>query len=347
MKLLILEYATATGLDDPSITAEGHSMLYGLLEDLKDFETHHLISTNESKNYGLHSLPIKVQDDLKIWLHRNIQYYDACILIAPEENNMLYDLTCIIEDEGVEILGSSSNAVKSTTNKFEMYNLLKGKLPLIKTEKAYFMDSHEETTLNQDYFKSMFINDLPKVIKPADGVSCSGISVVKSFEEFIKALDYLKMYTKLPYFIIQDYVSGVNVSVSLLSSGDSAVPISLNYQDVQLNSGKINYTGGKVPFKHKLSDLAMEISKKAVESIDGLKGYIGVDLILENENEVRLVEINSRLTTPYVGLRKIVNFNLGEAIINSVNGELPSQIKLNGTVNFYKEGKDLRISVLK
>ena len=347
MKLLILEYATATGLDDPSITAEGHSMLQGLLEDLKDFETYHLISSNVSENYDRYSLPIKVQGDLKIWLHRNIKFYDACILIAPEENNILYDITCIIEDEDVEILGSNSNAVKSTTNKFEMYNLLKEKLPLIKTEKIYFKDLHQETTLDQDYFKSLFINDQPKVIKPADGVSCSGISVVKSFEEFIKALDYLKMYTKLPYFIIQDYVSGVNVSVSLLSSGDSAVPISLNYQDVQLNSGKINYTGGKVPYKHKLSDIAMEISKKAVESIDGLKGYIGVDMIFENENEVRLVEINSRLTTPYVGLRKIVNFNLGEAIINSVNGELPSQIKLNGTVNFYKEEKNLRISVLK
>jgi tyramine---L-glutamate ligase len=347
MKLLVLEYATATGLDDPSITAEGHSMLYGLLEDLKDFETYHLIPFNASENYDFPSLPIKVHGDLKIWLHKNIQYYDACILIAPEENNILYDLTCIIEDKGVEILGSSSNAVKSTTNKFEMYNLLKGKFPLIKTEKAYFMDSHQENTLNKDYFKSLFKNNLPKVIKPADGVSCSGICVVKSSEELIKAHDYIKRYTKLPYFIIQDYVSGVNVSVSLLSSGVSAVPLSLNLQDVQLNSGKINYNGGKVPFKHRLSDLAMEISRKAVESIEGLKGYIGVDMILENDEDVRLIEINSRLTTPYVGLRKIVNFNLGEAIINSVNGELPSQIKLNGRVNFYKEGKTIRISVLK
>jgi hypothetical protein len=35
------------------------------------------------------------------------------------------------------------------------------------------------------------------------------------------------------------------------------------------------------------------------------------------------------------------------AVMNSVNGELPADIQLNGQVNFYKEGNSLRVSVLK
>ena len=347
MKLLIFEFATATGLDDPSITAEGHAMLYGLLDDLKGLKTHHLIS-DVSEIENSESIPVFLNDDIEKWLKMNIQNYDACLPIAPEENNILYDLTRIIEEQGVEIIGSSSNAVKLTTNKFDTYNILKDKFPITKTEQVYFNDSDRKISEYEVYFHNHVKNSSSKVVKPADGVSCLGVTVVNSFNEFMKAHDHLKMFTKLPYFIIQEYIPGINISVSLLSNGDSAVPLSLNFQYVSLNSGEIKYRGGKVPIKHTLSEIAMETAKNAVESIDGLKGYIGVDMILNNANDkVHIVEINSRLTTPYVALRGIINFNLGEAILNSIHGELPSEVILNGEVNFFKEGNTLRISVLK
>ena len=144
MKILVFEFATATGLYDPSFIAEGHAMLYGLLEDLKDFETYHLIS-DHSQVMNSQSIPVTVNGDLKEWLKRNIQDYDACLPIAPEENNILHDLTLIIEEQGVTVLGSSSNAVRLTTNKFETYHALKDKFPIIKTEKIYFNDLDQKT----------------------------------------------------------------------------------------------------------------------------------------------------------------------------------------------------------
>ena len=347
MKLLVFEFATAMGLDDPTISAEGHAMLYGLLEDLKDLNTYHLVS-DDSQSENSESIQVVLNGDIGEWLHKNIKDYDLCFPIAPEESNILHDLTLIIEEEGVEIIGSSSKAVKLTTNKFNTYNVLKDKFPVIKTEKIYFNDSERKSNECKNSYQELFKSSSPKVVKPADGVSCSGVIVVNSYNELMVAQDKIKILTKLPYFILQDYVSGFNVSVSLLSNGDSAVPLSLNFQDVHLNSGEINYSGGKVPIEHDLSEIAMETAKNAVESIDGLKGYIGVDMILNKErNKVHIIEINSRLTTPYVALRSIINFNLGEAVINSVHGELPAEVILDGEVNFYKEDNNLRISVLK
>ncbi len=340
MKLLVFEFATAMGVEDPSITAEGHAMLYGLLEDLKEYETYHLIPNGYETIKSSYSRKISVQGDLKEWLHSNIKDYDACLPVAPEEDNLLHDLTRIIEKQGVEVLGSTSNAVKITTNKFDMYNALKGKFPVIKTEQVFF---NEKESIHHK--KSLFNEDITRIAKPADGVSCSGVHVVKSAADLKMAQNHIKTITKLPYYLIQDYVPGVNASVSLLSNGETAFPLSLNFQDVRLNDGEINYTGGKVPFKHELSDIAMETAKNAVEYVDGLKGYVGVDMILNGE-KVHLVEINSRLTTPYVALRRLINFNLGDAIIGAVHGELPSEVKINGTANFYKEGKTLRVSVL-
>lgn len=347
MKILVFEFATATGLYDPSFIAEGHAMLYGLLEDLKDFETYHLIS-DHSRVMNSQSIPVTVNGDLKEWLKRNIQDYDACLPIAPEENNILHDLTLIIEEQGVKVLGSSSNAVRLTTNKFETYSALKDKFPIIKTEKIYFKDLDQKTGKYKEYNNSLIKNGLLKVVKPADGVSCSGVTVVNSLNEFRTAQNRIQMITQLPYSIVQDYVEGVNVSVSLLCNGDTALPLSLNFQDVSLNSGEIDYDGGMVPFEHRLEGLAMETAKNVIESIGGIKGYVGVDMILdEDNNELHIVEVNSRITTAYVALRKIINFNLGEAILESVQGVLPNEITLNGSINFYKEGNNLRISVLK
>ena len=95
------------------------------------------------------------------------------------------------------------------------------------------------------------------------------LHVVDSFKAFQDAVDAVEKFTKLPYFILQDYVEGVTASVSLLSDGQNALPLSLNFQNVQLKDGKIDYNGGHVPLKHGKFENTYwgdsELYKKAVE----------------------------------------------------------------------------------
>jgi predicted ATP-grasp superfamily ATP-dependent carboligase len=332
LKILILEYATASGLNDPSICAEGHAMVEGLIEDFKSKNVDYLVSKNvrfESKYCNR----VEIEEDLMDWLDKNIAVYNACLLIAPEEDFILYKLTELIEKKGVQVIGSSSKAVLVCSDKFEMYNVLKDKVNIIETEKVLFDKI--------DDYKSYF--DSKKVIKPADGVSCSGVKIVDSWNEFEKAIN--SMQSNFPYFVMQDFIEGISASVSLLSNGEEAIPLSLNLQNIQFNANGINYNGGEVPFDHELTLEAKKAAKKAVESIDGLKGYVGVDVILGDE--VHVVEVNSRVTTPYVALKNILNFNLGEAILDSVYGILPPKVNLNGKIAFYKEGNSLKINDIK
>lgn len=339
MKLLVFEFATATGLEDTSISAEGLSMLEAILDDLKEFKPHYLVFM-ENKIVKSDAIPISINENIYDWLNKHIKEYDVCLPIAPEEDFILYDLTRIIEKNGVKVLGTDSDMVKLTTNKFEMYNALDGKVPVIKTEKISFEDDLEEKG------RSIFNKNIYKVVKPADGVSCLGVMIVSSLEEFLNAVNSIKQFTKLPYFIMQDYVPGESVSVSLISNGKTAVPISLNLQNIGIISGEFIYNGGKVPLNHEMSNIAKETAKTAVELFEGIVGFVGVDLII-NESGVHLIEINSRLTTPYIAIRQIINFNLGTAVINAVNGEIPKDIEFDGEANFYREGKALRVSVLK
>lgn len=328
MKILILEYASASGIHDLSICAEGYAMLEELIDDFKSKNADYLISEN-SNFEGKYCNPYWIKGDLMNWIDENIELYDACLLIAPEEDFILYKITELIEKKNVEVIGSSSDAVMMCSDKYLMYKALKGKVNIIETEKVFFDELEDYASP----FKSK------KIAKPADGVSCSGISIVKSLKELKKAA--CLMQTNLPYFILQDFVEGISASVSLLSNGDEAIPLSLNLQNIEFGDNGVNYKGGKVPFEHEMSLEAKIAAKYAVESIKGLKGYVGVDVILGDA--VYIVEVNSRITTPYVALKDIVNFNLGEAIFDSVYGILPSKINLNGKISFYKENNQLKI----
>ena len=91
-------------------------------------------------------------------------------------------------------------------------------------------------------------------------------------------------------------------------------------------------------------------TEKAVEAIDGLKGFVGVDLIINADEKdvysVYLLEINSRFTTPYVGLKEIANFNIGKTIVELINGEISIDdidVSLDGEIEFKKSGDDLEI----
>ena len=133
-------------------------------------------------------------------------------------------------------------------------------------------------------------------------------------------------------------IEGDAASVSLLATGRSAIPVSLNLQDVKLETAKAcsSYRGGVVPFDHPMGAEAFEAAKKIVEAVPGLRGYIGMDFVLTGEEAV-VLEVNPRLTTSYVGLRRVVNFNLAQAVVDAVlKHSLPEHVESCGCTVFSK-----------
>ena len=335
MNLLIFEYASALGIKDPSISAEGKAMLRGLTCDLECLPASYLISKNIDTIDGSRCKPIVIEGSIDDWISNNISQFDFCMPIAPEEDFILCGLTRLIEKNGVQVVGSDSDAVRICSDKYLTYNILKGAFPVIPTHRVAWEDIG---------LYGQQISGTKKVVKPSDGVSCSAVQIVDSEDSFKNATRKVKAVSSLPYFLVQDYIEGASASVSLLSNGKKAIPLSLNQQNISTEHGAINYNGGKVPMTHPLEDEAKKIAKNAVESIKGLKGYVGVDMIL-GDDEVHLVEINSRITTPYVALRNMLNFNLGEAIVHAVQGKLPAEFSMEREIEIQKNGSHLHLKV--
>jgi predicted ATP-grasp superfamily ATP-dependent carboligase len=141
------------------------------------------------------------------------------------------------------------------------------------------------------------------VFKPLDGTSCNAISLVKTGTQIDAAIQKLRNQSANPQFIVQEYVNGLAASVSLISNGKKAVALSLIKQQITLASAEFEscYAGGCVPLEHPMKARALSLAEHLVESCPGLRGYVGVDVILADDN-VYIVDVNPRLTTSYVGL---------------------------------------------
>ena len=352
--ILVFEYFTASGEKDKCIISEAEALIFALLDDLKDFKKDVVINKSyENVINGFDNVnPILIEGDVVDWLADNAGQFSKAIFISAENNNNLYNITKILEENNVKTYTSSAEACFKSSDKSESYEALYDVVPQPRTfrfkidPKGYWKRAIEN--LYEKWQAEDPLTKLKIIIKPLIGVDCEDIVVIEDIDDLTLDLD--KIFVPGSRVIVQEFIEGTDVSVSLISDGKTAIPISLNEQFVELKDDKGTYLGGKVPFENKYKDEAFEIAKKAVEAIEGLKGFVGVDLIINADEKdvysVYLLEINSRFTTPYVGLKQIANFNIGKTIVDLIDGDINIEdidVSLEGEVEFKKSGDDLEI----
>jgi len=352
--ILVFEYFTASGEKDKCIISEAEELLFSLLNDLSGFNVDLVINKSyenildEYNNMN----PILIDENIINWLKSNAGNFKNAIFIAAENNNNLYEITRILEENNVEIYTSTSEACFKASDKFETYESLPMEIPQPRSfkfkidSKGYWKRAFEN--LYEKWQSEDPLTPLKLIIKPLMGVDCEDIVILEDINDL--SYDLENIFPAGSRIIVQEYIEGRNISVSLISDGKKAIPISLNEQFVELKNDKGTYLGGKLPVESKHKQEAFDIATKAVETIDGLKGFVGVDLIINADEKdiysVYLLEINSRFTTPYVGLSKIANFNIGESIIDLIDGRInidDLEISLDGEIEFIKSGELLEI----
>jgi hypothetical protein len=343
MRLLVYEHVSGGGFVgeglSPDILSEGYGMLRSLVSDLKTagHETTVLLDSRLSMlNPPLEAdktISISSLTGLDKTLRNLVGTVDAAYTIAPEFNQTLRRLVELVETYGGTSLNAQINAIRKASNKMSTYEALRRKkLRIPETTTASLKENLENIVRQARKLR------FPLVFKPLDGVGCCGLSVVTAERHVAAAVKKIREESINELFIMQKLIEGVDVSVSLISTGERALPITLNKQLVTLASPyeQSGYTGGLVPFSHKLEKKALETARIAVESIKGLKGYVGVDMTL-TDKEPFIMEINPRLTTSYLGLRKVINFNPAQAIIDAaLERRLPKNQATEGYVLFSK-----------
>ncbi len=344
MKLLVYEHVSGGGFAGkplPSnVLSEGFSMLRTLIADFK--AAGHSVSTVLDSRIAALNPPLEAdcitpassfQEAVKA-IHGISEHADAAYIVAPESSQVLQSLVASVEKAGVQSLNCLSSAIGNVSDKAVMLQHVKEKG--LSTPATVIVSAFDDVAkIRRSICGSL---GFPLIVKPVDGVGCAGLSVVSNEQQVADAVTKAISESSSGHFMVQELVRGVAVSVSLLATVSEVLPISLNRQDVSLMPPEATstYNGGQVPFDSQLKSEASAAAQKVVASFQGLRGYIGVDLVLTEKRPV-IIEVNPRLTTSYIGLSKTAGFNPAQSIINAVfENKLPAGNQSRGYAVFSK-----------
>jgi predicted ATP-grasp superfamily ATP-dependent carboligase len=352
LKLLVYEHISGGGFGEDQIPknvlCEGFGMLRTLIEDFR--AAGHNITAILDRSISELKPPLKADSILSVSSPQEarekfreiLSQVDAVYIIAPETDDLLRSLVKFVEQADVTSLNCPAKAIEKVSNKIVLSKSLKRNgIPAPETLTFNTQDSAEEI--------GKIIRDrinFPVIFKPSNGVSCCGLSVVRNKKQVSAALHKIKNATSNKEFLVEELINGTATSVSLFSIDGKSVPASLNRQEVAIETPKAasKYIGGSVPFDDLLQNEAFDKAKRIVKLFPDLCGYIGIDFVLA-EGEAVAIEVNPRLTTSYIGLRRVIDFNPAQAIINAVlERKLPPHAESCGYACFSKV-KTARVDV--
>lgn len=133
----------------------------------------------------------------------------------------------------------------------------------------------------------------PVVVKPANGGSSVGVTIVKKQNELEKAIEEAKKYDS--EIIIEEYVEGVEVSCGVL--GDRVLPIIEIIPKKVFFDYEAKYTKGMseeicpAKLSKEITKIVQDETMEVFKMIGG-RGYARVDFIIKND-KVYLLEINT------------------------------------------------------
>ena len=214
-----------------------------------------------------------------------------------------------------KILGNKD--VEDIENKYNFYEKIKDEFLTPKTFNVIDIDEAYEISKNHQNTKF--------ILKPVQGSGGYDINMLNKNTEI--------QFNK-GEFILQEYVSGINLSSSVLASKNSAKTIMnsrlLTMNDFEKNNSFI-YVGNILPLTNesimanvkdisKINDNMVSTSQDLAEKFK-LIGSNGVDYIL-NENGLYVIEINPRIQGTFECVEKSLGINMLDAHIKACLGEI-------------------------
>ena len=104
-----------------------------------------------------------------------------------------------------------------------------------------------------------------------------------------------------------------------------------------ITSSGFSYRGGRTPLIHPQAAAAVDAAIRTCAALPGLRGYVGVDLVLTDSGPV-VIEVNARLTTAYLGVRAVLDENVAALALAACDGILPVRPVVQRRVRFTASG---------
>lgn len=288
MKLFVYEYLCATHSDRPgasssravSLMDEGRAMRDAAVADAAEFAEVRTLDFTPHEEREFRTLA---------------DWCDYALIIAPEFDDILATRVRWAEQCGATLLGPNSSAVELCADKLRLSEV---------------WSSAGVPTPPTALFDTLAFPP-PIVVKPRYGAGAGGTLI----------LDHttIRRYSPETESIVQPYVRGANLSMSFIVGPRQWLSLQPCLQDIRIVDHVIQYHGGQSWGVHpRVTHRILRLAGAAIGVVEGLAGYVGVDVII-GDHDVAL-EINPRLTTSYIGLRRWCQTNLMRMMIDVIEG---------------------------
>lgn len=244
-------------------------------------------------------------------------YYDAVIPIAPESSGLLVTVANAIRSAGGSALLPSEECIRLTGNKWRTFlKCEQTGIPTVPTEFLAEFDVHRW---------SSFSSPAGCIVKPTDGAGSEGIWRVTDAGMLARLQSDLHD-TGLRRWLIQPLLDGTHLSVGVLCIPSPATQHSGNgdastqYQVLPVAEqifepeSAFAYKGGRIPARisEEIADEVRALAVRVCECFESHSGYVGLDLLITDDamHPIRIVDINPRLTTSFVGYQRLCEDNL-------------------------------------
>ncbi|MGF6415347.1 ATP-grasp domain-containing protein [Paraburkholderia sp. MM5482-R1] len=162
------------------------------------------------------------------------------------------------------------------------------------------------------------------VVKPDDGAGGLDTIVYERFADACAEYEARAAGARNP--VLQAWVDGEPLSLSLICRGDATKLLSINRQQIGLSGGDasgdvariVEFDGVLVDQIDQHSDMGRALdtlAHRVARAIPGLRGFVGIDVVWHPQLGPVLIEVNPRLTVAYAGLSAARGSGLTRALL--------------------------------
>jgi predicted ATP-grasp superfamily ATP-dependent carboligase len=226
-------------------------------------------------------------------------------------------------NDTIPILGNHPHVIERIRDKMEFFQELK-RLGIPHPETA-MAESFEEVR------KKAKDIGYPVLVKPSKGFGGVGIRKAQGPKELEQAFQDASLIDEK--VLIQEYISGISASVSLISSTNKTITLTLNEQLLGVNKlgqeEPFGYCGNVVPLVTTRSVInRCKNTAERITSHFGLVGSNGTDFVISKEGIPYIVEVNPRFQATLECVEQVLGINIVEAHMKAcLQGILPTIAK--------------------
>jgi predicted ATP-grasp superfamily ATP-dependent carboligase len=343
MRVLVHEHLCCLPAAKSSLRAEGQAMLTAAMADLAACPGVEVVSLVEpglvdtlraaAPGAEVHAVGA---DGVEALFRRLARDSDFSLVIAPEFDDLLATRCEWALEEGSRLLGPTPEKVRLCADKLRL------------AERLYENGRLGPLTRLHERVKEAW--PFPRICKPRWGAGAQATYIVHTPESFHQVPELARREGWTGPLIVQPACAGDPASVAFLLGPGGTFFLGPCEQRLEVEpvgwlyplEGRLRYRGGRVPLIREAGSFRLvALAHEAICAVSGLTGYVGVDLIFgwdESGRDDTVIEINPRLTTSYVGLRRLAKGNLMQALLDVVQGRPAALAWREGVVRFDADG---------